>query len=129
MNSHGTAGRLALVLDHDTARLFWFKGAEPEAVVLKRSNKHNDHRDGHHDNYRPWFEEVATAAVGARDILLLGGGKAKIEFRHHLEKHHPNVATHVFETESVDHPTDGQVIAQAKKAFSLKDSGKLLHAE
>lgn len=49
-------------------------------------------------------------------MLLVGPEDAKTHFQQHLERHHHEaLGKKVIGVETVDHPTDGQIVALAKK--------------
>ena len=51
-------------------------------------------------------------------------GRAKSDadyFRHYVEKHRPNMLAHIAGSETVDHPSAGQLLALARIFFLRKD--------
>ncbi len=69
-----------------------------------------------------YYEEVAHALLDSEEILIVGPAKAKLELIKHLHKHHHDVAQRVIGVETVDHPTDRQVVAYARQYFAKHDS-------
>ena len=58
-------------------------------------------------------------AVGSADV---GPGSAKTEFAHHLDRRHPQLAAHVVAVETVDHPSDHELLDFARRTFTRIDS-------
>lgn len=115
-----------VAIDHHTARIYHLDGATPgdlklsEAAVRETDNRHAT--DGKRPDHHAFFHEVAKALGGAKEILIVGAGTAKEELKHHLDKHDAEVAKHVVGVESIDHPTEPQLLAMAKKRFKTIDA-------
>ena len=114
-----------LFIDSDHAKLFKLGIDKVETENLKRTEIHHHtasdkdklHKDGGH-----FFNDVASKLKGMKEILLVGPGLAKNHFKTHLEKHHhAELAKHIVGLETVDHPTDNQIIAVGRKFFKNYD--------
>ena len=55
--------------------------------------------------------------VEAQEILVVGPANAKIEFIKHLDAHAHDLKKKVVAVETVDHPSDGQLLEYARKHF------------
>jgi hypothetical protein len=64
---------------------------------------------------------VAEALRGAKEILVCGPGQAKLELIRHVHKHDHDVEASIVGVETVDHPSDGQLVAYARKYFKAAD--------
>ena len=53
----------------------------------------------------------------ATEVLVTGPGQAKVEFRRHVDSRHPLFAKRVLGVESLDHPSEGQLLAFARQYF------------
>lgn len=71
---------------------------------------------------REFFDGVVAAIGDAREILVVGPGQAKLNFRKDLDRRHPKVAALVVAVETVDHPTPEQLLAMARKYFRRVDN-------
>jgi hypothetical protein len=58
---------------------------------------------------------------GSGEILLVGPATAKLELLRYIEKHDHALGAKIVGIETVDHPTDGQLVAYAKKYFKRVD--------
>ena len=107
-------------LDSELAKIFEL---HPDNVVesnLKRHEvrHHTGSQPGNGAHSENFFHEVASKLLKANEILLIGPGLAKEHFNTHLKHHHhEQIAKKVVGIETVDHPTDGQIVAMAKKFF------------
>jgi stalled ribosome rescue protein Dom34 len=115
-----------VALTHHKAHIYHLDGKTAGDLSLKESSvreTNNRHvADGKKADHKHFFEDVAKALTSAKEILIVGNGTAKDEFKHHLEHHHKNIAAHVVAVESIDHPTEPQLLAMAKKKFKTIDA-------
>jgi stalled ribosome rescue protein Dom34 len=113
-------------IDHHEARIVDV-GAGPLDEATLRSPRAHLHRhpkggtaEHHHpDDTRRFFDDVERALEGAEQILLVGPGTAKLQFFRHLHQHARELEPKVVGIETVDHPTDNQLIAYAKRHFGI----------
>ena len=63
------------------------------------------------------IEAVSTVA----EILIVGPGSAKLELFRNASKHDPQIAAKIVAVETVDHPSDAQLLAYARKYFVRVD--------
>jgi stalled ribosome rescue protein Dom34 len=68
-----------------------------------------------------FFAQVGSELTGAARILILGPGVEKKHFQSYLVEHLPALAKNVTGCETVDHPTDPQIAAFARK-MALDDA-------
>jgi hypothetical protein len=62
---------------------------------------------------------VARALEGAEPILVVGPSTAKLQFLRYVQKHEHALEPKIVGLETVDHPTDGQIVAYAKRYFGI----------
>jgi hypothetical protein len=68
-----------------------------------------------------FFTEVEAALGDAKEILIVGPAGAKVELETHMKQHAKDLAACVVGIEPVDHPSDGQLLAMARKYFHASD--------
>lgn len=68
-----------------------------------------------------YYHQVAQALNGAKEILIVGPAQAKLQLIKHLHAHDPALMARVVGVETVDHPTDGQLLAYGRKYFHFRD--------
>ena len=115
-------------MDSREAHVFRFS---PEDVENQRIEAHRPFRkvhhkagvigDGHaHPDLR-YFGEIIEALQGVHEWLLTGPGTAKSEFARHIGQRAPEIERTLCEVTASDHPTDGELLAQARRAFKAID--------
>ena len=68
-----------------------------------------------------FYHEVVEALKGAKEILVVGPANAKLNLIKHIHSHDKAMTDKVIGVESVDHPTDAQLVAYARKYFVAAD--------
>jgi DNA-binding MurR/RpiR family transcriptional regulator len=116
-------------LDHSEAHVLHFndEAADSEKVRARSSHQHQHHKrgvvgSGHATEDQAYYHEVAHAVADAREILIVGPAGAKLALMKHMQKHDAAVADKVVGIESVDHPSDGQLLAYARHYFVKVDN-------
>lgn len=109
-------------INHDEARLFKFTPGKEEDRHLKNKhhmNHHLNHQDQEKQNeLKKYYKEVAESVKDATEILLMGPGMAKTEFKHYLDDHYKtSLAKKVIGVETSDKISDNQIRAAAAKFF------------
>jgi stalled ribosome rescue protein Dom34 len=115
-----------VALTHHAAHIYHLDGqAGGEVTIREAAVRETDNRNagsGKKPDHKHFFDDVAKGLTDAREILIVGHGTAKEEFKHHLESHHKQINGHVVAVESIDHPTEPQLLAMAKKKFKTIDA-------
>jgi stalled ribosome rescue protein Dom34 len=111
-------------IDHLSAKVFYVGITGVDEVVFHAhlSTEHLHHKAnsigaGHVADDPRFLDEVAGALVHSGEILIIGPGGEKTALLHHMQKHQPEVAAAVVSVENADHPSDGQIVALAKRFF------------
>ena len=111
-------------IDRDKAKIFHMQPGDHSHEILKRHEVFH-HTAGDHDkltNSDQLFNQTATHLLGAKEILVMGPGLAKTHFVNYLKTHHhADLAKAVVAVETVDHPTDHQILEYAGKFFRKID--------
>lgn len=107
--------------DHQSAQVLQF---DTEHVLAEKVRAHSDHTAQHGSAVRSqheFFGEVCDALDGVVEVLVAGSHTAIADFRHYAEKHRPQTAARIVAYEVVDHPSENQLIALARKYFIKHD--------
>ncbi len=119
---------IAIWIDHKEARLLRVDSAEIDEVSVEATHHlHNKHPRGpegdknHPDDAKRFFHEAAHALEGAEEVLVVGPSTAKLEFLRYIHKHEHTLEPRIVGIETVDHPTDGQLVAYARQYFKHAD--------
>jgi stalled ribosome rescue protein Dom34 len=115
-------------IDHREAKVFHFNATEVDRMIL---HPHNPTRHIHHKANaigggdalldHEFFERVTEAIADAKAILITGPASAKSELAAHVTRRHPDIARCVVGVETIDHPSDGALIAVARLYFRAED--------
>jgi stalled ribosome rescue protein Dom34 len=115
-------------LDHHEARIFHVdrEGFDEQQVRapahhVRRHPKAAAEPREHPDDLRRFFEEVVRAVADAEEILVVGPATAKLQLVRHLHEHDRVVERKIIGLETVDHPTDAQLVAYVKKYFRVSE--------
>ncbi|MGO9398053.1 MAG: translational machinery protein [Xanthobacteraceae bacterium] len=125
MTSHHHA---VVWIDHREARVFHFNPSDVEKLVLHPENptKHIHHKansigSGHAAEDQAFLHAVAHSIADAGAILVTGPANAKTELVNHIGRHDPQLAKNIVGVETVDHPSDAQLVAFARTYFKAED--------
>lgn len=112
-------------IDSEEAKIFKFQTSGIQKVDLKiKAEEQTASKSGdHHTHQSPkFFHRIAESLKDATELLVVGPGMAKKHFKSHLEEHkHGQLLSKMVGMENMDHPTDKQIVAEAKKFFRNHD--------
>jgi stalled ribosome rescue protein Dom34 len=115
-------------IDHREARVFHFNPTDVETLVLHPDDptRHIHHKanaigSGHAATSQDYLREVAGSVADAGAVLITGPANAKTELVEYIRLHDPKLAKAIAGVETVDHPSDGQLVAHAKKYLAVTD--------
>lgn len=111
-------------LDHQEARIF---GVDPERLQVEAVSapEHHLHRHPkgstaehqHPGDTAHFFRHIATVLRDSDAVLLVGPSTAKLQFLRFLAKQDHQLEAKIVGIETVDHPTDRQLVAHARHYF------------
>jgi hypothetical protein len=115
-------------IDHREARIFHFNADQADEAVVHASHspRHLHSKagspSGTHVTAEPeFYRDVAGAVADAHEILIVGPSSAKTEFVKYLHKHDAGTFDRIAGIETMDHATDNQILAEARRYFSRAD--------
>ena len=118
----------AIWIDHREARVFHFSPTDVETLVLHPDNptRHIHHKansigSGHATTSPDYLRSVAESVSDAGSVLITGPANAKTELVEYIRLHDPKLAKVIAGVETVDHPTDAQLVAYARKYLTATD--------
>jgi hypothetical protein len=116
-------------LDHRNAKVIDFAIDDKHVVTIHHKGGHRPvhHRagatgSGHAADDAQYYDAVVSAVGDAQDVLVTGPGTAKVGFREHVGHKHPALARRIVGVESLDHPSEGELLAFARKYFKRVDA-------
>lgn len=115
-------------IDHNEAHILHFNADESEQLTVhsKHRKGHLHHKsgqvgDGRSAEDRPFYQAASDALMGAEKILIVGPANAKSELEKHMKHHARDLAACIVGVETVDHPSDGQILKLARKYFDVAE--------
>ncbi|MFZ4479952.1 MAG: translational machinery protein [Rhodoferax sp.] len=115
-------------IDHTEAHVMHISPDDVEKSLIHPNGSHNKLHahagalgSGRAPENQDYYHRVANALAGAQEILIVGPAQAKLQLIKHIHGHAPALAAKVIGVETVDHPSDGQLVAYARKYFLAKD--------
>ena len=115
-------------IDHREAKVFYVAaGAADRAVVNAHGTGHHlQHKanipgSGHQGVDKEFFDRVIETLTHTGAILLTGPGNARLELKNYIAQHRPDLDRRISAVEALDHPSDGQLVALARKFFKADD--------
>lgn len=107
-------------LDHQEAHVLMFDKAHIEAQRIK-ARSHHKHQ-GKADDNAVFFKQIAQALHGSHEILLCGPGQARNQLHDWIGAHDKALGSCLVDSVAADHPSDGQLVAMARKYFLKYDA-------
>lgn len=110
-------------IDQHEARIFRAADDGFSASTVEAPERHVHRHEqqtrerGHPADAHRYYHDVARALEDAEEILVVGPATAKLELLKHVHRHHHTLEPKIVGVETVDHPTDGQIIAYARRYF------------
>ena len=115
-------------LDHSEAHVMHISLDDVEKSIVHPAKPHNHlHAKsgtvgaGRQAEDKNYYHAIVMALSGAQEILVVGPAQAKLQLIKHIHAHDQAMADKVVGVETIDHPSDAQLIAYARKYFVAKD--------
>jgi len=118
---------VAVWIDQQEAKIYFVDAKNVDAIKVEAPGRHvHKHPIATTDREHPadaqhFYGDVVRALEGAEEILIVGPAKAKLELIKYVHKHHPAIEPKIIGVETVDHPSDGQLVAHARRYFHAAD--------
>jgi stalled ribosome rescue protein Dom34 len=107
-------------VDHREARIFHLSHTDVHPTKHIH-HKANSIGSGHAQEDKNYFQAIIEAVSGSGAILITGPANAKTELVKYIHQHDPRMMKTVVGIETVDHPSDAQLVAYARKYFEGTD--------
>ncbi len=108
-------------LDHHNAQILHFDAEQVRSHKMKEQ-EHDTHQHGSGvRTEHEFFGVVCDALAECREVLVTGGHTAQSDFRRYVDKHRPAVGDLIVGWETVDHPSEPQLVARARQFFAQRD--------
>ena len=115
-------------IDHREAKIFYVDATDADRAVIDShaSGHHLQHKanitgSGHQGVDREFFKRVIGALTHSGAILITGPANAKFELKNFIAESRPDLEKRISGVEALDHPSDGEMVALARKFFRADD--------
>ncbi len=116
-------------LDHKRAHVIRFGRETSEAVLIHHEGgeRHLHHRrgstgSGHAAEDPKYYEQILVAVADTPELLVAGPANAKLEFVKHIHKKHAALVDRLVGVETLDHPSEGELLKFARAYFKAADA-------
>lgn len=113
--------RAVVWTDHQSAEVLQFDSEHVQSHKVKShvhpTGKHNSGVRTEHE----FFGALCDSLEGIAEVLVTGSHTALADMRHYADKHRPQTAARIVGYEVVDHPSEKQLVALARKFFLEND--------
>jgi stalled ribosome rescue protein Dom34 len=115
-------------IDHREARVFQFNATDVDHATIRSDHpdqhihhKANSGDSGHAPVDNEFLKRVTQAIAEAGAILITGPASAKTELAAYIKRVQPNLAERISGVQTLDHPSDGELLALARSFFKADD--------
>lgn len=108
-------------IDHQKAQVLQFDAEHVQSQKVKAHSHHTAQHGSAVRSEHEFFGEVCDALKGISEVLVTGSRTSLADFRHYAEKHRAETAKQIVGYEAVDHPSEAQLVALARKYFLKYD--------
>ena len=108
-------------VDHQQAQVLQFDADHVQASKVKSHSRQTRQHGSAVRSEHEFFADVCTAVDGVAEVLVTGSKTALADFKHYADKHRPQTAKVIVGYETVDHPSENQLVALARQYFLKYD--------
>lgn len=116
-----TTFHAVLWIDHQNAQVLQFDDTHVEAHKVKAHTHHTAQHGSRVRTEHEFFASVCDALEGIGEVLAMGPRTGLDAFRHYVEKHRAALLPRIVDFQTADHPTDNQMVAEARRYFLKHD--------
>jgi len=116
-----TTFHAVVFVDHQAAQVLQFDAEHVEASKVKSHSHHTAQHGSKVRTEHEYFSQVCDALDGVAEILAVGPHTGVTDFEHYVRKHRPDTAKRIVDFQTVDHPSENQLVALARKYFLKYD--------
>lgn len=100
-----------------TYYVVWIDKQHAKIFALTEQGITQKHLEAHDDEHA-FLRKLSHELTGVSELLLVGPGVARTHLKHQLERENKDLARRIVGCEPMDHPTDREVVAYARRYFT-----------
>ena len=108
-------------IDHQSAQVLQFDADHVEASSVKARHHYTPQHGSAVRTEHEFFGHVCDALDAIPEVLAVGPRTGLADFEHYAKKHRAETAARIVAYEVVDHPSENQLVALARKYFLKHD--------
>jgi stalled ribosome rescue protein Dom34 len=115
-------------IDHREAKVLQFNATDVDRTTIRSDHpdqhihhKANSGDSGHAPVDNEFLKRVTEAIAEAGAILITGPANAKTELATYIKRVQPHLAERISAVQTLDHPSDGALLALARSFFKADD--------
>jgi stalled ribosome rescue protein Dom34 len=108
-------------IDHQSAQVLQFDAEHVQAQKVKSHTHHTAQHGSDARTQHEFYGAVCNALAGIQEVLVTGPKTGTVDFERYVKKHRGEIAAHIVGYEVVDHPSEKQLVAMARKYFLKYD--------
>lgn len=108
-------------IDHHQAKVFQFDFDQTQTQQVKSHTHHTRQHGSAVRAEHELFADVCAALQGIPEVLVAGSHTALSDFRYYVDKHRPQLAPHIVGYETINNPSEAQLLAFARDYFLKYD--------
>jgi len=108
-------------VDHQSAQVLQFDAEHVQAQKIKAHSHHTKQHGSQVRTEHEFFAHVCDALEGIAEVLAVGPQTGLADFQSYLRKHRPALLPNVVDFQTVDHPSENQLVALARQYFLKHD--------
>jgi hypothetical protein len=117
-----TLSHAVLWLDHHHADVLQFNNEEVRSQKVADSPHDTRQHQSEVRTQHEFFASVCDALAGIAMVLVTGSHMSQTNFRHYVEKHRAHLMPQLVGWETVNQPTEPELVALGKKFFHAHDN-------
>jgi stalled ribosome rescue protein Dom34 len=103
--------------DHQSAQVLQFDAEHVQAEKIKAHSHHTAQHGSAVRTQHEFFGHLCDALADIPEVLVVGPKTGITDFEHYVTKHRAETAKRIVAYDVVDHPSDKQLVALARKYF------------
>ncbi len=108
-------------IDHHSAQILQFDAEHVQAQKVKAHSHHTKQHGSKVRTEHEFYAELCDALAGTSEVLVAGSKTGIADFKHYVEKHRAAIGQQIVGWETIERPTENQLVAMAREYFLKYD--------
>ena len=117
-SSTTTQAHAVVWIDHRRAQVLQFDAASARVQKVQTHRHDGPPHGSEAGDGDEFYDEVCDELEDLQAMVVAGGPIPLADFRHYVEKQRPAIGAQIVAWETVDHPTEGELVAFGRHYFA-----------